>query len=183
MIKLPRKISWMEPWDWEVLKVRLRRCYKEFPPLWRMAIYCVVMPLAIMIAVRMLYPDTQETLTWSRIILLPISIFFVYCIFFPCMCALPLAVHLNEKGVFFQCGNSVSQINVNNITSLSFETRGGRRYLVVRARTKKCEPYERTALMAKKKITEEDVRRFLYEVNLAHLWVAPANGQTGEPHA
>jgi len=32
-------------------------------------------------------------------------------------------------------------------------------------------PRERIALMAKKGVTEEDVRRFLYDVNLAHLYV------------
>jgi len=29
--------------------------------------------------------------------------------------------------------------------------------------------------MAKKGVTEEDVRRFLYDVNLAHLYVVPAD--------
>ena len=29
--------------------------------------------------------------------------------------------------------------------------------------------------MAKKDVTEEDVQRFLYDVNLAHLYVVPAD--------
>ena len=45
-------------------------------------------------------------------------------------------------------------------------------FFVVRARNKKGMPYERLALMAKKKITEEDVKRFLYDVDLSHLYVA-----------
>ena len=76
------------------------------------------------------------------------------------------------KGVFFQFGNSASRIDVKDIISLSFETRDGRRYFVVKARDKKGLPRERLALMAKKDVTEEDVRRFLYDVNLAHLYVA-----------
>ena len=31
--------------------------------------------------------------------------------------------------------------------------------------------------MAKQKITEEDVKRFLYDVNLSHLYVASENSQ------
>ena len=69
----------------------------------------------------------------------------------------------------FMGGNS--GIDVKDIISLSFETRDGRRYFVVKARDKKGQPYERLALMAKKDVTEEDVRRFLYDVNLAHLYV------------
>ena len=65
----------------------------------------------------------------------------------------------------------MSRIDVKDIISLSFETRDGRRYFVVKARDKKGLPRERLALMAKKDVTEEDVRRFLYDVNLAHLYV------------
>ena len=77
--------------------------------------------------------------------------------------ALPGQVIITEKWI--------DRIDVNNIISLSFETRDGRRYFVVKARDKKGLPYERITLMAKKGVTEDDVRRFLYDVNLAHLYV------------
>ena len=83
----------------------------------------------------------------------------------------PHGIQVTEKGVFFQSGNTVSRIDVKDIISLSFETRDGRRYFVIKASDKKGLPRERLALMAKKDVTEEDVRRFLYDVNLAHLYV------------
>jgi hypothetical protein len=95
----------------------------------------------------------------------------------PALFALPYIVHVTEKSVVFQLGNSGGVIALKNIISLSFETRDGRRYFVVKAKNKKGVPYERLALMAKKKITEEDVRRFLYDVNLVHLYVVSNDSQ------
>ena len=93
----------------------------------------------------------------------------------PALYILPYVFHVAEKGVFFQFGNAGSRIDVKDIISLSFETRDGRRFFVVKARNKNGMPYERLALMAKKKTTEEDVKRFLYDVNLSHLYVASDN--------
>ncbi len=88
---------------------------------------------------------------------------------------LPCTFHVTEKGVLFQLGNTGSRIDVKDIISLSFETREGRRFFVVKARNKKGLPCERLALIAKKKTTEEDVKRFLYDVNFSHLYVASDN--------
>lgn len=166
----PKKISWTEPCDWEVRKERIRQIYKELTPLWRMVVYSLIV-FAVFVAARILYPETQETLTWGRIIFTSIMVFAVFSVLFPALFVLPYIFHVTEKGVFFQFGNSASRIDVKDIISLSFETRDGRSYFVVKARDKKGLPRERLALMAKKGVTEEDVRRFLYDVNLAHLYV------------
>ena len=176
MSLLPRKISWSEPWDWELYKNSLRQCYEVFPPMWRMGVYCLIV-FGVFVAVRMIYPETQDLLRWKLIILLSISPFFFFGVLIPAASAMPVVVYVTENGVCFQGGGGSGRVDVKNIISLSFETRDGRRYFVVKARNKKGLPYERLALMAKKKIAEEDVKRFLYDVNLAHLFTVPNNGQ------
>ena len=131
----------------------------------------------VLAVARIIYPEAQEQLTWGRIAFTSIMIFVVYSVLLPALYILPYIFHVTENGVFFQFGNSGSRIGVNDIISLSFETRDGRRFFVVKGRNKKGMPYERLALMAKKKITEEDVKRFLYDVNLSHLYVASDNDQ------
>ena len=174
MSLFPRRISWTEPWDWEVRKERMRQLYKELPPMWRIGVYSLIV-FAAFVAARILYPETQESLTWGRIIFTPIMIFAFYFVIWPALLALPYTFHVAEKFVLLQFGSSGSRIDVKDIISLSFETRDGRRYFVVKAKNKKGIPYERLALMAKKKVTEEDVKRFLYDVNLAHLYVVSNN--------
>ena len=144
--------------------------------MWRMGVYSLIV-FGVLVVARIIYPETQEQLTWGRIAFTSIMIFVVYSVLLPALYILPYIFHVTEKGVFFQFGNSGSRINVNDIISLSFETRDGRRFFVVKGRNKKGMPYERLALMAKKKITEEDVKRFLYDVNLSHLYVASENSQ------
>ena len=175
MSLLPRKISWAEPWDWEVRKERIRQCYKEFPPLWRMGVYTLIV-LGVLVAARIICPETQESLTWGRIAFTATATF-VLSVLLPALYILPYVFHVTEKGVFFQFGNGGSRIAKKDIISLSFETRNGRRFFVVKARNKKGLSYERLALMAKKKITEEDVKRFLYDVNLSHLYIVSDNDQ------
>lgn len=174
MNTFPKKISWTEPWDWEVRKERIRQIYRELPPLWRMGVYSLIV-FAVFVAVRIFYPEMKESLTWGRIILTSATVFAVFSVLLPALHVLPYIFHITEKGVFFQFGNSASRIDVKDIISLSFETRDGRRYFVIKARDKNGLPRERIALMAKKGVTEEDVQRFLYDVNLAHLYVVPAD--------
>ena len=131
----------------------------------------------VLVAARIIYPEAQEQLTWGRIFFISTMIFSVFSVLLPALYMLPYIFHVTEKGVIFQFGNSGNRIDVKNIISLSFETRDGRRYFVVKARNKKGLSYERLALMAKKKLTEEDVRRFLYDVNLVHLYSVPSNDQ------
>ena len=174
MSLLPRKISWTEPWDWDVREERIRQCYKALPPVWRMGVYSLIV-FGVLVAARMIYPEAQESLTWGRIAFTSTAIF-VYFLLLPALYALPYIFHVTETGVIFQFGSSGSRIDVKDIISLSFETRDGRRFFVVKAKNKKGMPYERIALMAKK-ITEEDVKRFLYEINLAHFYVVSGNNQ------
>ena len=165
-----KKISWTEPWDWGVRKERIRQIYKGLPPLWRIGVYCLI-GFGVFVATRIIYPETQESLTWGRIIITSATAFLAFGVIFPCLHVLPYIFHITEKGVFFQFGNSASRIDVKDIISLSFETRDGRRYFVVKTRYNKVQLYELLALMAKKDVTEEDGLRFLYDVNLAHLYV------------
>ena len=131
----------------------------------------------VLAVARIIYPEAQEQLTWGRIVFTSAMIFAVYSALLPALYLLPSIFHVTEKGVFFQFGNSGSRIAIKHIISLSFETRDGRRFFVVKARNKKGMPYERLALMAKQKITEEDVKRFLYDVNLSHLYMASGSDQ------
>ena len=176
MSLLPRKISWTEPWDWDVRKERIRQCYKELPPLWRMGVYSLTV-FGVLAVAKIIYPEAQEQLTWRRIVFISTMIFAIYSVLLPALYLLPYIFYVTEKGVFFQFGNSVSRIEVKDIISLSFETRDGRRFFVVKARNKKGMPYERLALLPTKKITEEDLKRFLYNVDLAHLYVTSNNNQ------
>ena len=144
--------------------------------MWRMGAYSLIV-FGVLVAARIIYPEAQEQLTWGRIFFTSTMIFSVFSVLLPALYMLPYIFHVTEKGVIFQFGNSGNRIDVKNIISLSFETRDGRRYFVVKARNKKGLPYERLALMAKKKLTEEDVRRFLYDVNLVHLYSIPSNDQ------
>ena len=146
MSLLPRKISWTEPWDWEIRKARIRQCYKAFPPLWRMGVYSLIV-FGVLAVVRIIYPEAQEQLTWGRIVFTSAMIFTVCSVLLPALYMLPYVFHVTEKGVFFQFGNSGSRINVNDIISLSFETRDGRRFFVVKARNKKGMPYERLTML------------------------------------
>ena len=163
----PKSISWNEPWNWEVAKERVRERYKLIPPMWRLGVYCLVV-IAILVAARIYYyPESKDVLTWGRIISTAAIVFVFYGVFAPISCMAPGQVVIMEKWI--------CRIDVKNIISLSFETRNGRRYFVIKGRDKNGLPRERIALMAKKGVTEEDVRRFLYDVNLAHLYVVPAD--------
>ena len=175
----PRKISWTEPWEWEVSKERVRHGYKELRKNW---VFCLI--LFALLVVGGVYPrisrhinniGTHESLIWGRIVIASVG----YGVLFLCLPCLiyvfPYCIHVMEKCVVFQQGSSGRRIDAKNIISLSFETRDGRRYFVVKARNKKGLPCEHLALMAKKKVTEEDVKRFLYDVNLAHLYVVSNN--------
>ena len=55
------KLEWEEPWSW----AKVKRCAKEihagFPPMWRMFLYCAVLPVIVLLAafscVRHISPD------------------------------------------------------------------------------------------------------------------------------
>ena len=183
----PKKISWTEPWDWEVRKERIRQGYKELHKDWLFCLILFAVSVAIgacsRISKQISNVGTQESLTCGQIVIAIAIPFFGYGVLFLCFPCLiyvfPQGIQVTEKGVFFQSGNSASRIDVKDIISLSFETRDGRRYFVVKARDKKGLPRERLALMAKKDVTEEDVRRFLYDVNLAHLYVGSEDDTIG----
>lgn len=164
MSLFPKQIAWTEPWGVEYAKEQLRLFKKEMPPFWRMAVYCIVLPIAVMSVAKAFLP----TLGWGivfRGILAPGAI--VLCMLVIAIC--PQSIHIFASGVMFQRGNAFSRINIANITAFSFETRSGKRYFVVSATNSKGAPYERRILMPKKKVSEQDIINFLYEMNLAYL--------------
>ena len=181
---IPRKISWVEPFDWKVSKERIRQGYRELYKYWLffLILFAVLVAGAAYTKISK-HIKAQESLTWELIVSATAIPFLGYGVLFLCLPCLyyvfPYGIHVTEKGVGFQAGNSARMINAMDIISLSFETRNGRRCFVVKARDKKGLPYERLALMAKKNATEEDVRRFLYDVNLAHLFVASSKDMPG----
>ena len=164
---LPRQIVWSEPWSLEYAKGQVRQLWKAMPSLWRMMIYCVVLPIVVMVVAKVFLP----TLEWRVVgtVVLGSVLMFMVMPFVVAVC--PVVVHVLKSGIMFQVGSGGSRIDVKYITALSFETHAGKRYFVVHARTRKGVPYERRALLPTKKVTEQDIISFLYEVDLAHLIV------------
>ena len=81
----PKKISWTEPWDWGVRKERIRQIYKGLPPLWRIGVYCLI-GFGVFVATRIVYPETQESLTWGRIIITSATAFLAFGVIFGSSC-------------------------------------------------------------------------------------------------
>ena len=46
------KLEWCEPWSLEIARERILAFQKEMPPLWRMLIYVIVIPLIGMLVIR-----------------------------------------------------------------------------------------------------------------------------------
>ena len=170
MSLFPRRITWTEPWSLEDAKARLAQARKEFPPLWRMIFYTVGLFVLAGVGFVAFFPAVEAAelrivaigLAGSSIM----SVVLVALILFSVM--LPTEVRIFADTV---CFVGYSRIAAKDITALSFETRDGKRYFVVRAKTSNGVPYERRALLPAKKVTERDIISFLYEVNLTHLVV------------
>ena len=175
MSLFPRKIAWVEPWSIEYAEERLCLLRKEMPPPWRMAIYCIVLPAVAVLLARLALPSVNISL----VPVLCASSLFMILPFFTAV--FPDTIHITPSGIFFQCGSGGSLIKVEDITSLSFETRCGKRCLIVRVRNRKGAVYERKALLPKKRITEHDIMQFLYEVNFAHLIREDSGVSVSEP--
>ena len=123
------------------------------------------MPAVVLVVAKAFW----QTIEWAQVlwIVLGFPVFLLLLVFMLAAC--PVSVHVRATGVMFQVGNVCARIDAKDITSISFETDAGKRYFVVRAKTRKGIPYERRALLPKKKVTEQDILEFLYEADLAHL--------------
>ena len=161
----PKQVAWSEPWSWECFKEKFRECAEELPPMWRLALWVVVLPAVVLGVAKAVLP----TFEWAQVLLgvLAFPVFLLLLVFMIAAC--PVTVHVLAEGIVFQVGNVCARVDAKNITSISFETHEGKRYFVVRAKTPKGVPFERRALLPKKKVTEQDIIEFLYESNLAHL--------------
>jgi len=82
----------------------------------------------------------------------------------------PLGVVIRDSNICFVRGNSASCIKVELISSLCFQTIDGSRYFVVSAKTPKGKPFERKIEMPAKKVTEQDVVKFLHDAGFSHLY-------------
>lgn len=161
----PKQVAWTEPWSWDCFKEKSREYAKELPSVWRLALWVVVLPTVVLGVAKVFL----QTIEWTQVlwIVLGFPIFLLLLVFMLAAC--PVSVHVLAEGIVFQVGNVCARVDAKNITSISFETDAGKRYFVVRAKTPRGVPFERRALLPKKKVTEQDIIEFLYESNLAHL--------------
>ena len=169
------KIEWSEPWSW----AKVRRCAaeirREFPPLWKMLLYCAVLPALVLGGVFLYCQHVGldgQALEQTRrnFFILPTGCVLMFMVM-PYLYALcPLGVVIRGNGISFIRGNSVSYIKVERISSLCFQTIDGRRYFVVSATTPKGKPFERKIEMPATKVTEQDVVVFLHDAGLSHLY-------------
>ena len=161
----PKQVAWTEPWSRECFKEKFRECAEALPSVWRLVLWVVVLP-AVVLGVAKVFLQTIE---WTQVlwIVLGFPALLLFLVFMIAAC--PVTVHVMAEGVVFQVGNVCARVDAKNITSISFETHAGKRYFVVRAKTRKGVPFERRTLLPKKKVTEQDIIEFLYESNLAHL--------------
>ena len=169
------KIEWSEPWSW----AKVRRCAaeirREFPPLWKMLLYCAVLPVVVLGGVFLYCQHVGldgQVLEQTRrnLFILPPGCVLMFMVM-PYLYALcPLGVVIRGSNICFVRGNSASCIKVELISSLRFRTIDGRRFFVVSAKTPKGKPFERKIEMPAKKVTEQDVVRFLHDAGLSHLY-------------
>ena len=170
------KLSWTEPWSRGRVRYRIREANKSMPSARKISILGGVLSLGAMLCVRWTLPESGEVLTLGRMLLIAL-LCSSYAWFAHFMALFPQCVHLSEKGVFLQCGNSGSLIRREQICSISFEDRHGLHLLVMRCGSKHGKEFERTAV-ASTKVPDSEVEKFLFDVGLAHLW----KGEPREPN-
>ena len=167
------KIEWCEPWSWAKVRNCAAEIRSQYPPMWRLLLYCVVLPAIVLGGVYLYFQSfvlDEQVLeqTWRNIFVIPLC-----CLLFaslPYLDALfPLGVRICAKRICFARGNSMNVIKVELISSLCFRTIDGRQYFVVSATTSRGKPFEQKIEMPAAKVTEQDVVKFLYDVGLAHL--------------
>ena len=154
------QLQWRAPWSRARAKASLLELKREMPPLWRMIVYCDIIPVAACVAVRLWLPETAETLTWGRIALTPICCTVLFVVMPIVMAICPRFITLRKNGICFMQGNSTFFIKTEQIQSLRFHLEGGELVFVVRAATKRGVPFERRIPMPRDKVSEQDVISF-----------------------
>ena len=168
------KIEWSEPWSWAKVRSCAAEIRREMPPVWRMLLYCAVLPLVVLVAallyIRHVAPaePVPSRLRWAFAAVPAIVVQFVGLPYLYALC--PLGVIIRSYSICFIRGNSASHIKTEHISAICFRTIDGRRYFVVSGTTPKGKPLERKIEMPAEKVTEQDVVRFLYDAGLSHLY-------------
>ena len=169
------KIEWSEPWSWTKVRNCAAEIRREYPPMWKMLLYCAALPAVVLggvyLYIQHVALDEQVLeLTRRNIFVMPLGCVLLFMVM-PYLYALcPLGIVIRGKNICFFRGNSVSLIKAELISSLCFRTIDGRRYFVVNAKTPKGKPFERKIEMPAKKVTEQDVVSFLHDAGLSHLY-------------
>ena len=170
-------LQWSEPWSWKRAGEELAELRKAFPPLWRMLLYCVVLPVAFLGAVRLLFPDIDAPVFSDRRIFcsVPGACVFLFILMPHLIAICPLGVTISRRGVVFSQGNTYVVIEPQRITGFYFETRDGKRFFTVDAVTKRGQPFQRRIMLPEKRVTEQGIIRFFYDLELAHLYRGASN--------
>ena len=179
-----KRLKWSEPWDWPDAKARAREMAAVLPPLRRMALYCVALPAACFAVAIWRFPELASPRFYGQIS----ACVFAICVLhgLPFLVALcPRAVVLRTDGIGLVQGNSMVNVPLARIVSLSLAEDRGRRVFVIRiskrapyrfgrwgaARAKAGAGEERVEkIVLSPKVTEDEIVRFLYEAGLAHLY-------------
>ena len=171
------KLEWEEPWSWAKVKGCAKEIRAEFPPMWRMFLYCAVLPVIVLLVafsfVRHIAPEEPILERVNQLLILtPVcaSLLFCGCPYLYALC--PMHVIIRRSAICFARANDVSVIKAEHITALYFRDIGGRRHFVVQAKTARGKLFERTIEMPTRKVTEQDVFKFLCEAGLVHLYRA-----------
>lgn len=165
------KIGWQEPWSWNKVKARAAEIHKEMPPFWRMLVYCIAIPVVGLLTIRHYFPDAPCWVNgWGHMIIIPLGCVFAFMAM-PYIYALcPYYIRLYGNRVCFIHGNTAENIDMKRVVSFRFHTIDRRQFFVVCATTRKGQFFERKIEMSGKKVTAQDVIKFLYDVELSHLY-------------
>lgn len=151
-----------------MVRRRLGEVSQSMPSAIKIAIVGGALSLGVLLFVRWHLPETESVLTGWKIASAVLA-----CLLFPFLSYLgalfPYCVHVNKKGICFQCGNSATFVNREQLRSVSFEDRDGLHLLVVRGETKSGRLFAHVAL-ASSKISDSEVAMVLLAVGLAHVW-------------
>ena len=161
------RIDWTEPLSKCLVRHRFGEARREAVSVMRLIGGCSVLAGLVCIAVRIMFPETSEVLSWYRIlhtaIVMPAAallLLFLSVVF-------PLCVHITEKGIMFQMGSGGTFVKYDQIDTLSFVESDGLRMFKVSFKTKKGALVTRLAA-ASPKIREEEVGKFLADIGQEH---------------